>query len=325
MSLRIRLVVVAAGAALASLAACGSPKAGPATDVPAGMPAASTAQAAAAAPAISAPANFTFIGGNTAVIYRPGGKSAVVDLNKTVDHPHPDEVATISPDGRKVAYVDGATGDLVLANIDGSHQVKVSARVAQCGAPVWSPDSRRVVITANTAHNEIETVNADGTGRSVTDSQGGCWPVFSADGTRIAFVDRNSHLVLTDAVHAGGHRTVTTTAKIRTVMSVSADGHAVIELAPDGCGCDDGLRHWSLHTPNVLDTATGKLTPLINKIGRVDSAYYTTNGSMVEMLNGGYHEPTASLVVLDASGNVRASYPNPVDALTKEQVFLTGV
>ena len=334
MSLRTRLLVVAAAAALASLAACAAPhartsgNAAPGPTVTTAPPSAMASTPSVSTVGVAVPSSYRFVGGNTAVMYRPDGHTSVVDLNRFDRDGNLGETATISPDGSKIAYVDGATGTLALANLDGTDKVTTKIMLAQCGAPVWSPDSRRVLFVENSSHNTIETVNADGSGRMVIDAGGGCWPIFSVDGSRIAFVDRlTSALALTDPVARGGHRTVVaTTRKIRTVMSISADGHAIVDVRPTGgCGCDDGLRHWSLQSPNVLDLTTGKLTPLTNAIGRVDSAYYMSGGGMVQMIYGRQGEPPARLVVMGPDGQIATSYANPIGKITKYFLAFAGI
>src|SRR5215475_1407152 len=271
MSLRTRMLVVAAAAALTSLAACASIDGRTAGAAPPTAPATPTAvrSVTASTPPVSnagaAPPSYRFIKNNTAIVYRPGGHSTTVDLSRIDAEPNIGLYATISPDGRKIAYYKESTGRLALANIDGTHKVKTSIAVGGCDYPVWSPDSSRVLFTELSTH-KIETINPDGTGRAVIESDAGCSrPMFSVDGSRIAFV-KNGQVVLTDAVAGGGHRTIVkSAAKIETVLSVSADGHAIVSPLPNGgCGCVDGLRHWVLDAPNVLDFATGKLTPLTN-------------------------------------------------------------
>src|SRR5262245_57416733 len=224
MSLRTRLLVVAAAAALTSLAACASIEgrtAGAASPTAPATPKA-VPSVTASTPLVGnagavPPSGYRFIKNNTAIVYRPGGQSTTVDLSRIDTEPNIGLYATISPDGRKIAYYKESTGKLAFANIDGTHKVKTSIAVGGCDYPVWSPDSSRVLFTELSTH-KIETIHPEGTGRAVIESDAGCSrPMFSVDGSRIAFV-KNGQAVLTDAVAGGGHRTIVrSAAKIETV------------------------------------------------------------------------------------------------------------
>ena len=107
-----------------------------------------------------------------------------------------DWAPTWSPDGRRLAWITGATTagvdnwEIFAANATGSAQVNLTNHPADDMFPRWSPDGSRIVFESDRSGNdEIWVMNANGsnpkklTNHSATDSQ----PVWSPDGTKIAF------------------------------------------------------------------------------------------------------------------------------------------
>ncbi|MGW6278476.1 Calx-beta domain-containing protein [Kribbella sp. NPDC055071] len=103
--------------------------------------------------------------------------------------------ATWAPDAKKVAYVSLNQG-LYLMNPDGSGKTHVGD-TSYASFPSWSPDGRTLVfsryLTGNQQESGIYTVHADGTaGAKLTWQVGDIGPVFSPDGTVIAFIRTDS-------------------------------------------------------------------------------------------------------------------------------------
>jgi TolB protein len=96
-----------------------------------------------------------------------------------------------SPDGTRIAFQRVGAG-IFLMNLDGSNPTQVTFNSDDV-EPSWRPDGSQIVF-ANLTVPSIWRVNVDGTNRGVALGCGlACRaPVFSPDGTRLAFwLDRN--------------------------------------------------------------------------------------------------------------------------------------
>lgn len=103
------------------------------------------------------------------------------------------------PNGRSIAYVDNATNEINIINVDGSQPRRLDIEGAVTGTvlgPKWSPDGRWIVFTTQTGANffgdRIWIVRADGTGLKrlvpIPDSEN-FQPRWSPDGKKIVFVN----------------------------------------------------------------------------------------------------------------------------------------
>jgi Tol biopolymer transport system component len=120
--------------------------------------------------------------------------------------------ATWSPDGKRIAVfdVDGMWRAASLSVVDAStgEAKKIHSSLFGPGTPAWSPDGKRIALAMVSPYsksfregtNQVLTVSADGTpGDSQDqwympvpnlsiDSRGGCGPVWSPDGTKMAAI-----------------------------------------------------------------------------------------------------------------------------------------
>ncbi len=106
----------------------------------------------------------------------------------------------LSPKGNSFAYLRPEGGSSTIGLYVGDLSIRFSARIlpirslTQRGIysePSWSPDGRRLAITVQTAYDlDIYTIKLDGSNPTSLTRQGSYdfWPVWSPDGTYLAFV-----------------------------------------------------------------------------------------------------------------------------------------
>ena len=114
-----------------------------------------------------------------------------------------------SPDGRRIAYVDGLMGsnNIYLIDAGGGQPTRLTSTEGAYETPRWSPDGTRLAFVNR---SDVFIVNADGSGLiNVTRSSAfDADPSWSPDGTRLAFVSNSQSqspavfvVVLTDLDH----------------------------------------------------------------------------------------------------------------------------
>jgi PKD repeat protein len=95
-----------------------------------------------------------------------------------------------SPDGTRVAFVDGSPSDIVVLNLSDENLSNLTNHPAQYGSPAWSPDGAQIAFASDRdGQLELYLMNADGSGvRRVTFNEGFVGlPAWFRDGTSIAF------------------------------------------------------------------------------------------------------------------------------------------
>ncbi|WCN81564.1 TolB family protein [Micromonospora sp. LH3U1] len=207
--------------------------------------------------------------------------------------------ASISPDGRRVAWVDsdGKSNNLFVANADGSDKQKVRSGVdPYCVTAVWSPDGRQLLFRETKANDaggpgRYGVLDVRSTAKTVrwwTTEPDACHALWSADGQTIAM---NTNLGVTLYGTDGTTR--------RVVPGFSRDGwrsNDVASLSPDGSriallrekpGGDDGDVARDLRVNVVLDTRTGKTIALPLGGRELRQVYFQTDGVMVVRVQAG--------------------------------------
>ena len=98
-----------------------------------------------------------------------------------------------SPDGEWIAYIglDHGAVDVAVMSADGSHRVNLTKDVAEDCWPVWSPDGRYLAYSGGIDRDIWAMDLADSSRHNLTETadKGECFAQWSADGTRILYID----------------------------------------------------------------------------------------------------------------------------------------
>lgn len=143
------------------------------------------------------------------------GADAAVDArpDAAVDGDTTQRCRVAFEEGSKGPFLGDGTREIWIANADGTGFINISNDPADDFGPSWAPDGLRIAFSSNrrgvaTGHKDrydIFVVNADGSGlTNLTDGGIGTNinPVWSPDGTRIAYV-RNSKIMVMNANGSG--------------------------------------------------------------------------------------------------------------------------
>ncbi|WFE50978.1 hypothetical protein [Micromonospora sp. WMMD1155] len=224
--------------------------------------------------------------------------------------------ATVSPDGRRAAWVE-ENGDLWVADVDGSGRRKLGEGADNnCGSPAWLPNSRQLTVRLNPA------AGASAGARLLDVSSGvyselpvfdGCHAVWAADGT-LAFADGTSGgVVITDRTGAD-RRTIpglggkSSEYVCFDIASLSPDGRrlALFRIDRDSETYGDAGR--DLIANAVLDTRTGKAVTLPLGGRQMRQVFFQPDGSMVVRLRG---DDSYTLLLVDDNGKKVGEQPEP--------------
>jgi TolB protein len=163
------------------------------------------------------------------------------DLTRLTHSPWPEFDPSWSPDGTRIAYRSERSGEseIWVMNADGTGK----RRLTEGLSPAWSPDGSRIAYASpgdllcppgrGLRCSGLSIMNADGSGQHrLPHTEGGEYPSWSPDGTRIAF---NSNLTGDHVMYIG-----------------QADGSEVVDLSSVGEGWQ---VDWSPDGRSILFTS----------------------------------------------------------------------
>lgn len=227
------------------------------------------------------------------------------------------DTATVSPDGARLAYLDGDR--LMVTDRDGHHRRVVRAGLSGEGfEPVWSADSRSVLTAVSRGdRNVIGTVDVT-TGRFAPlahQPADAVHPLRAYGNGRLAFSTGECRVGTADA--DGGHATLLpvlgvegrTNPRFRRSCdpySVSPDGRLVALDEHTGAQPDGDIAR-NLRANTVVDVRTA--APLTLPVaGRMSAAFYLPDGRLLTRTTAGR---TTTLTLLNADRTVAARITEP--------------
>lgn len=150
-----------------------------------------------------------------------------------------------SPDGRRFAFSSTHEGnqEIYLADVDGSHLVRLTQSPGLDTHPCWSPDGRTIAFaTDRWGGLELASVQVDGSGlKRLTTSPGlDDYPAYSPDGSHLAFVSNRDGQYEIYLAEADGSHPVNLSRHPRrdTYPSWTPDGQGVTFVSDRDGGAD---------------------------------------------------------------------------------------
>ncbi len=268
--------VAAALAAIAVLAGCSSPSPSPPTVVTSLTPAPTAP--AAKPPTLNGTLFFLGIGDTHGGLYAltGGHLSTAVDDHSFAFY----QSAAVSPDGHRVAFVDGAEagslGPMRIITLGGPTSTKGPATISNLFVPQWTPDGMSIHVAYGGVHFGLLNVSTG----AISPASGPDLALYSPDGGYAVALGAGPAYTVTKADGSGSTPVVVPAGKaITRIQSLSPDGRRIVCLLRD-TGEPEGDAGRTLAANSIVDTRTGAIIPAPGG-GTLRQMYYLADGSSV--------------------------------------------
>jgi hypothetical protein len=309
---------ITAGTPSAQITPDGTPSP-PATPAPSAPP----ATTAPGSPAVSAPRHvpgqlvYLRVGAEIEVITVTDGVTRIINFG----HRQPDDgVASVAPDGSKVALIRSTKpispypGDLVIVSPGGVRKV-LQHNVSWGGGnePVWTPDSRRLMIGVTTLTGDVATgqsvgyvdvatgkydkLTADAFPMYLSWSANGAYRVHASSSDTLVVSRSNGDVVRRVSLLGQPECTLTSACPFG-VQAISNDGRYVAT----GLGNSDPTR--VNQAGFVLDTVTGKRIGLPSVVKDVTEIFFQPDDGLIV-------QTTNRLYLIDLDGTIAGTITRP--------------
>ncbi|MFE9915738.1 hypothetical protein ACFYPG_11305 [Micromonospora sp. NPDC005553] len=226
----------------------------------------------------------------------------------------------VSPDGRRVAWLEGSARRLVISAFDGTKRHVIPTQGQQTCAPSWLDSGRVLYGLGREKELTLIAVNADGTGQKVLATHHPKCPTVS--GGWIAQVGAQT-VAISD--ERGVRRAVSPRLPaglvIGGVAAISGDSRTLVISAhttsPGGCACSERFRNYRLDAASGALTELAPLDPAWKKPtghGQAIDGVVLADGGLVVQVNAATPAdgaPAYRLVRYAASGRVLATASVP--------------
>lgn len=233
--------------------------------------------------------------------------------------------ATISPDGKRVAFIHDArhdgTGDLTVANLaDGGRPTVVLKGVdLNCTEPVWSGDNAKVIAQAQPGDKKLGSVDvASAAFTAFPFPFEGCHAMWSGNGKVLAYSNGEGSIIVTNVDGTNRHEVPRlakdggpTRRRSYDLISLSPDGKYLALFVNTGDNPDGDVAR-GVFANEVVDTTTGE-TRTLPFAGELQYATFVAGGGLVARVKTG---DTMSVVALSPEFTVRATADEPMQLAT---------
>ena len=252
----------------------------------------------------------TFPGANGLIAYASGSNVATITPDGTVITPIASgQDPSWSADGSKIAYV--RSGDLYIADANGSNEVQITSGSALDRDPSWAPDGAQIAFAREEAADRdvaVVDVATHTVTEIITGSFQAYYPAWSPDGSTLAYRSNqagcsSSFCIFTANPDGSGQTELVDSASFRaaTQPSWSPDGAEVVFVYDDDPGSEynGGVA--------VVSSAGGTPTALTDDASLNESnPAFSPDGTFIAFVRNGV------LWRMEADGSDPATFPATV-------------